>query len=91
MKVELKYKFWCKNGFVFVRDTPEEIITIWRENINELDKILSERRAKGMKDTENFCNVAENFTNRLFPKATMHGCIGGHYTDYYLDTEVTEL
>lgn len=85
MKLELKYQITCNGALMFERETPEEILEIWEDNVKELKELEREvpDRVKGytMTDTR----------FKFFPHGTQTEYIDGETIFYELKTIITQL
>lgn len=84
MKLELTYIFECQGGFKVVRNTPEEIISVFNENYNAIKEDAKE------------CNITNinsfvDHTNKYFPKGSISFYLNGEFYRYELRTEVKQL
>ena len=83
MKIEINYVYGCKDGFRFIRSTPQEVLELFENDYKELCELAT---GKG-----DFCNYFIDTTNKYFPKGSISVCIDGCYKFYELKTEVAEL
>ena len=86
MKLELTYIFECPGGFKFVRNTPEEIISVYNENLQAI--INHERECKG--SIILLSNILDN-KNHYLPKGYISILCKGRNIKYELRTEVKQL
>lgn len=89
MKIELEYQITCKivrnERITFKRETPGEILDIWRGEIQVLEDMEKETpdRVKVHAFTDE--------TNKYFPKGTITAILDGDEVFYELKTIITEL
>ena len=85
MKLELKYQITCNGALMFERETPEEILTLWDENIKALDEL--EKEAHNRVKVYAF----QDETNKYIPKGTITVILDGDRVFYELKTIITQL
>lgn len=85
MKLEIKYQILCQGSVMFERETPDEILKLWEENIQELKELEREApdRVKGYTFTD--------ATRPYFPHGTQTEHIDGETIFYELKTITTRL
>ena len=84
MKLELSYIFECPGGFKYVRNTPEEIISVFNENYNAIKEDAKENNR--ITDLNSFI-----YKNGYFPEGSISFYIDKKYMWYKLRTEVKQL
>lgn len=85
MKLELKYQINCNGALMFERETPEEILTLWDENIKALDEL--ENEAPERVKVHAFTNLA----SKLCPTGTINATLDDTEVYYKLMTITTKL
>jgi hypothetical protein len=83
MKIDINYIYECKDGFKYVRSTPQEILKLMEEDYKVLNEL-----ATGKND---FCHFVIDKTNEYFPKGNIFTSIDGCHKTYSLYTEVSML
>lgn len=84
MNLELTYIFECPGGFKYVRNTPQEIIKVFKENLEALK--MNAKECKQIKDIYSFLDE-----HKYMPIGYIEFWINDKYMRYELRTEVKQL